>query len=266
MVQEHNRTAAQVWSKGGIHYDGVSYAISDALAHAAQRLWARPGERILDIATGTGWTARNVARGGAQVTGVDIADDLLAAARQLSAHVTPAIEFRHADAEALPFDAASFDGAISTFGIMFAGDHVQAASEAARVCRPGGRLILATWVPDPDGYVTTFFGVVGKYSSAPPPTASPMDWGRTERVSELLGEHFDLIFESRDSMLYSPSSEDVWEEYQKGFGPIRALTDSLDERRRAEFQRNFLDFHERYRTDAGLTLPRRYLLTIAVRK
>jgi SAM-dependent methyltransferase len=266
MVQEHNRAAAQVWSLGGAHYDGVSYAISDALAHAAQRLWARPGERILDIATGTGWTARNVARGGAAVTGVDIADDLLAAAKQLSAHVTPPIEFQHADAEALPFDDKSFDGVISTFGIMFAGDHQKAASEAARVCRPGGRLVLATWTPDPDGYVAKFFRVIGRYSSAPPPAASPMDWGRRERVSELLDDSFDLVFEAGDSMLYSPSSDDVWDEYQRGFGPIRALTASLDEDHRAAFRQDFLDFHAQYRTEAGLTLPRRYLLTFGVRK
>jgi len=67
MVQEHNKAAADAWNQGGADYDAISYAVSDALAHAAQRLWAQPGERVLDIATGTGWTARNVARAGAQV-------------------------------------------------------------------------------------------------------------------------------------------------------------------------------------------------------
>ena len=266
MVQEHNRTAAQAWSKGGADYDFVSYGLSDALAHAAQRLWSRPGECILDIATGTGWTARNVARSGAEVTAVDVADELLTAAQRLSAHIAPAIEFRHADAEALPFDDASFDGVISTFGIMFAGDQPKAASEAARVCRSGGRLVLATWAPEPDGYISKFFGVVGKYSDTPPPAVSPMEWGRPDRVRELLGPHFDLTFETRNSMFYCPTGEDAWTEYQKGFGPIRAVTESLDERRRDAFRCDFTAFHDEYRTDAGLTLPRRYLLTVGVRR
>jgi len=73
-----------MWGRGGRNYDEVSFAISDALAHAAQRLNARDGERILDVATGTGWSARNVARRGAAVTGVDISPELLAAAADLS--------------------------------------------------------------------------------------------------------------------------------------------------------------------------------------
>src|SRR5215471_12193414 len=97
-VMPHHEAAATMWGRGGKHYDDVSYAISDALAHAAQRLNARAGERILDVATGTGWSARNVARTGAVVTGVDIAQELLAAAGGLSGHMRPAIEFRLADA------------------------------------------------------------------------------------------------------------------------------------------------------------------------
>ena len=119
-VMPHHEAAATMWGRGGKHYDDVSYAISDALAHAAQRLNARAGERILNIATGTGWSARNVARTGAAVTGVDISEELLAAARELSAHVRPPIDFRQADAERLPFGDGAFDGVTSTFGIMFA--------------------------------------------------------------------------------------------------------------------------------------------------
>src|SRR5215468_10750191 len=88
-ILEHNRTAASTWSAGGKSYDDVSFAISDALAHAAQRLRPKSGENVLDVATGTGWTARNVARSGAYVTAVDIAAELLAAAQSLSGHITP---------------------------------------------------------------------------------------------------------------------------------------------------------------------------------
>jgi ubiquinone/menaquinone biosynthesis C-methylase UbiE len=139
---EHHQGAARMWGAGGAGYDKVSFAISDALAHAAQRLNARPGQSILDVATGTGWSARNVARCGAQVTAVDIAPELLAAAKTLASHLP--ITFWQADAEQLPFADAHFDGIISTFGVMFAVDQAQAARELARVCRPGGRLALAT--------------------------------------------------------------------------------------------------------------------------
>ena len=146
-VLAHHQPAAAVWGRGGKDYDEVSFAISDALAHAAQRLNARAGERILDVATGTGWSARNVARRGAVVTGVDISPELLAAASDLSQHIRPPIEFRLADAERLPFDDGAFDGVISTFGVMFAINQEAAAAELTRVCRSGGRLVLATWAP-----------------------------------------------------------------------------------------------------------------------
>lgn len=265
MARSHNQTSASLWNAGGKGYDKVSYAISDALAHAAQRLWARPGERVLDIGTGTGWTARNVARSGATVIGVDIADELLNAARALSSHVVPAIEFRHADAEALPFEDGAFDGVISTFGLMFAPDQAAAASEVKRVCRPGGRAVIAAWTPDEESYINKFFGMIGKYSDAPPPPVSPMLWGTTQRVEELLGDAFEFGYEIRDSMFYAPEPEDVWDEYQAGFGPIRSLIASLTDEKKAEFRKEFLDFHERYRGEVGLMLPRRYLLSVGVR-
>jgi ubiquinone/menaquinone biosynthesis C-methylase UbiE len=164
-ILDHHQTAATMWSAGGKSYDDVSFAISDALAHAAQRLNPKPGQRILDVATGTGWSARNVARAGANVTAIDIAPGLLAGARQISAHLP--IEFRLADAERLPFPDGHFDGIISTFGVMFAMNQVQAGWELARVCRPAGRLVLATWARR--GAVETFFGILAKYSDAPPP-------------------------------------------------------------------------------------------------
>ncbi|MGH8430235.1 MAG: class I SAM-dependent methyltransferase, partial [Solimonas sp.] len=144
-VLDHNRATATVWGAGGRGYDDVSFAIADALGHAAQRLASTAGERVLDVATGTGWSARNVARTGAQVTAVDIAPELLEAAQELSALCKPPIDFRLADAEALPFGEGQFDKVISTFGVMFAGDQARAARELGRVCRKDGRLCLATW-------------------------------------------------------------------------------------------------------------------------
>ena len=263
-VLSHHRAAAQIWARGGRAYDEVSYAISDALAHAAQRLNARPGERILDVATGTGWSARNVARAGASVTAVDIAPSLLEAARTLSAHVQPAITFELADAERLPFADGRFDGVISTFGVMFALDQRRAAAELARVCRPGGRLALATWAPG--GAVEQFFGVIARHADAPPPPVSPMAWGDPDRVSDLLGRDFELKFEKGVSNAYHQDVEDVWRWYAEGFGPIRSLAERLDAPRLAAFKADVDAYHAHFVREAGLHIAREYLVVLGRRR
>ncbi|MCA1444134.1 class I SAM-dependent methyltransferase [Ensifer sp. IC4062] len=146
-IQEPNRNAAAIWGAGGRQYDLVSFAISDALAHTVQRLSPKPSDKVLDVATGTGWSARNAARFGAKVAAIDISADLIDAARRLSAGVEPTIDYHVADAENLPFPDESFDKVFSTFGVIFARDHRRAASELTRVCRKGGRLCMSTWSP-----------------------------------------------------------------------------------------------------------------------
>jgi ubiquinone/menaquinone biosynthesis C-methylase UbiE len=264
VVVVHHHAAAKMWGRGGKHYDNVSFAVSDALAHAAQRLNATSGEHILDVATGTGWSARNVARAGAIVTAIDISPELLAAARELSAHVRPPIEFQVADAERLPFDDGIFDGIISTFGVMFAIDQAQAAAELGRVCRSGGRLALATWVPD--GAVSEFFGVIAKYATTPPPPSSPLDWGDRSHVEKLLGTAFDLQFERGVSNAYHGSTEDIWEWYTRGFGPLRQLAESLPADRAELLKRDVDAYHRHYTVPAGLHVKREYLLTIGQRR
>ena len=263
-ILPHHQAAAAMWNTGGRHYDIVSFAISDALAHAAQRLDAVAGERILDIATGTGWSARNAARQGASVTGIDIADGLLAAARELSVHVKPAIEFLQADAEQLPFADASFDGIISTFGVMFAADQKRTAAELARVCRPGGRLAIAAWAPE--GSVAEFFGVIGRHSDAPPPPVSPLNWGDPAQVEALLGQAFDLIFEPGVNNAYHAGTQQIWDWYVRGFGPLRQLASRLPTDRLEALRRDVDAYHAHYAVPAGLHVRRDYLLTIGRRK
>ena len=263
-ILAHHQTAAIMWGRGGRHYDDVSFAVSDALAHAAQRLNACAGERILDVATGTGWSARNVARTGAKVTGVDISEELLAAARELSGHVRPAIYFRHGDAECLPFDDGVFDGVISTFGVMFAFDQEQAAPELARVCRSGGRLALTTWASA--GAVAEFFGIISQYRDAPPSRSSPLAWGDPKHVEKLLGNAFDLKFEHRVSDAYHGGTDDIWDWYARGFGPLRQLAESLPADRVECLKRDIDAYHRHYAVPAGLHVRREYLLTIGQRR
>ena len=261
-ILDHHHSVAAMWSEGGRGYDDVSYGISDALAHAAQRLAARPGESVLDLATGTGWTARNVARCGAQVTAVDFAPGLLDAAAELSAHLDPPIDFRLADAERLPFADGSFDRVISTFGVMFAADQIQAAAELARICRPGGRLVLAVWVPV--GAVAEFFSLIGRHGGpAPEPgQAAPLDWGDPDHVRSLLGGAFDLQFERGVNNAYYDGTEDAFAMFANGFGPVRRLLADLDAARRDALRADIDAYHAQYAAPAGLHIRRDYLIII----
>src|SRR5262245_20022509 len=113
-IRSHNERPAAVWSTGGRHYDQISRGIADALEHCVLRLNPRPGERILDLSTGTGWTSRLVARRGAAVIGADIAGDLLEAARDKADAEALPITYQIGDAEDLPFDTGEFDAVVST--------------------------------------------------------------------------------------------------------------------------------------------------------
>ena len=263
-ILPHHREAAVMWGQGGRFYNDVSFAISDALAHAAQRLNAAADQQILDVATGTGWSARNVASRGARVTAIDIAAELLAAAEELSAHMRPPITFQLADAECLPFQDGRFDGVISTFGVMFAQDHAKAAAELGRVCRQGGRLVVAAWVPG--GAAERFFTVIGKHSKAPPPPVSPLLWGDPDHVRTLLENDFDLMFEPGVNNAYHEGVDDIWDWYARGFGPIRQVLRSLDADGIRAFKADVDAYHRHYASQAGLHVRREYLLTIGRRR
>lgn len=264
-IRDHNERAAAVWSSGGRHYDRISYGIADSIEHAVLRLDPRPAERVLDLATGTGWTSRLVARRGAAVTGADIAGELLEAAREKAISEGLAIEYEIADAEQLPFESGAFDAVISTCGVMFASGQEAAAAELARVCRPGGRIALTTWTPDSN--VARMFQVMKAFMAAPPAGArSPFEWGRIDRIRELLGDSFDLHFESATSYYREPSAEAAWQTFSTGYGPTRTLATTLDAERREELRRNFMAFHEEFRTELGVTVPRDYVLTVGTRR
>ncbi len=256
---------ARMWGDPGRSYDGISFGLSDTISHTVQALWPRPGEQILDIGTGTGWGARLAAWRGANVTGVDIAPGMVEAAETLSAGLYHRPVFRRGAAEALPFPDKSFDGVLSTYGVIFSSEPTRAVAEMARVLRPGGRLALATWADDPEGYIASFFGLVGAWSDAPPPPASPFDWGRPDWLRETLGAFFEIEVREQMTTLYAPDVETVWAEYVQGFGPVAATHASLPPARRDAFRAAFEDFHRPYETASGLTIPRLALVLRGVR-
>jgi len=263
-VEPHNERPAAVWSAGGPAYDKISQGIADSIEHCVLRLDPRPGQRILDLSTGTGWTSRVIARRGAMVTGVDIASQLVAAARAIADKEALRISYQIGDAESLPFEDGEFDAVVSTYGVMFASRPESAARELARVCRPGGRIALTTWRSD--GNVFRMFEVMKRYMPpASSPAPSPFDWGRTERIRSLLSA-FDVRFESGVSYYREPSAEAAWETFSTGYGPTRMLAASLDPERREAFREDFIRFHAGFQTDLGICVPRAYWLTVGVRR
>jgi SAM-dependent methyltransferase len=260
-LRSHNEKAAAIWGAGGRDYDAISETIADAIEHVVLRLAPRPGERFLDVATGTGWAARRVAARGANVVGIDIGARLIAAARALS----PDVQFEIGDAESLPFADRSFDAVVSTFGVMFTSRPEDAARELARVCRQGGRLGLATWPPGDT--IEGVFTMTRPYLTLPvDPPPSPFAWGRPERVEELLGEAFDLKFETAVTTLRRPSGKAVWDLFVAGDGPTKSLAASLDAERRRQLQADFAAFHDAHRNEIGVAMPREYLVAIGVRR
>jgi SAM-dependent methyltransferase len=266
VIEQHNERAAVTWSSGGDNYDAISKGIADAIEHCVLRLNPQPGERILDLATGTGWTSRVVARRGASVVGADIAEGLLLAARAKAENAGLNIEYHQADAERLPFETGSFDAVVSTFGVMFAGKPEQAARELARVVRKGGRLALTTWVSDSNLF--KMFQVMKRYMPPPPTPAprSPFEWGNTDRIRELLGADFDLKFERAVSYYREPTAEAAWETFSRGYGPTLSLAASLDAQRRAALKADFVAFHAGFPTSLGICVPREYWVTLGTRR
>lgn len=265
-IQPHNLRAAAVWSRGGAAYDQISRGIADAIDHCVLRLDPQPGERVLDLSTGTGWTSRVVARRGSAVIGGDIAEDLLDAARDRARLDGLPIEYCTADAEQLPFANGEFDAVVSTFGVMFASRPAAVATELARVVRPGGRIALTTWTPD--GTVNGMFQVMRRYMPAPPDPAlpSPFEWGRPERIRQLLAPAFELRFEQGTSFYREPSAAAAWDTFATGYGPARMLAESLDEDRRQALRDEFVAFHADYLTTLGICVPRDYWVTIGTRR
>lgn len=268
VVQPHNVKSQSVWNAPAGRYDEISRSIADAIEHAVERLQPRAGERILDLATGTGWGSRIIAQRfpGAAVIGADIAEQMLEFARSSAATQKLAIEYRHADAEKLPFADGELDGVISTFGVMFASRPEAAAAEIARVVKPGGRVVLATWKPDSN--VFHMFGVMKMFMAAPPqpPPPSPFEWGKVDRIQELLGGSFELRFEEGTNRFRYASGEQAWNLWVNHYGPTKALASTLDDARREELKRDMIAWHETFASGLGYEQPRGYVVTHGVRR
>lgn len=259
--EELKQRQSAMWGSGP--YQRVTETLTDIHELVLERLDAQPGERLLDLACGTGAVAEGACASGASVTGVDLAPALIETAKERAAAQGLEIDYRVGDVERLDFPDASFDVVSSTCGVMFAPDHAATARELARVTKSGGRIGLANWTPT--GGLARMFKMMAPFQPAPPPS-NPFDWGDETRVRELLGDAFELELEEHVSTLELESGEAYWELFSTSYGPTKTLAEALGERRE-ELHRAWVDFFETdYAQDGRVVHPREYLLVLGERR
>jgi SAM-dependent methyltransferase len=217
--EELRGRARATWAAGD--WDRFSRLVAPVGPVVLERIGVEPGADLLDVGTGSGGTvAIPAALSGAKVVGLDVTPELFDHARRRAAEAGVDIEWVEGDAADLPFADASFDRVVSTFGAMFAPDHARAAAELVRVCRPGGRIGMATWVND--GFAGELFKLAGAYMPPPPPgTQPPPLWGVELHVKETFAAAGAVAKVERASVAFEfASAEEAVDEYASYFGPF----------------------------------------------
>ncbi len=225
-----------------------------------------PGDRVLDVAAGTGNAARAAARAGADVVASDLVPELLDAGRAAAGTEGPALQWEEADAQALPFEDAGFDVVLSCIGVMFAPDHRRSADELLRTCRPGGRIGLLSWTPE--GFVGQMFATMRPYAPSPPPgTQAPVLWGTEDHLHDLLGPGVtDVVAERRALRVEHFADGAAFRDYFRAhYGPTRGVYASLadDPERTAALDRDLAELGDRALTHGAMEWE--YLLWTATR-
>ena len=252
------------WALG--EYDRIADGLTISTDQTMRVASIHPGERVLDLATGTGITAIAARERGAKVTGVDLTPELLDVARSKANKAGLGdIDFREGDAEALPFADATFDVVVSTCGHMFAPDQPKVAAELARVTRSGGRVVFLAWTSE--GGLGGWFRITNKHVPPPAGLASPFNWGDPDKVRQLLGSAFrDLTFTNGDCPQFGASPEEIWELFSTRYGPTVRAVASLQGDALSAFRSELLAYLGGYRAaDGKVRWGREYLITRAVR-
>jgi SAM-dependent methyltransferase len=262
--EELKQKHSVVWGTGP--YQNITETITDIHERVVDRLDPQPGTKWLDLACGTGAAAERAAERGADVTGVDLAPALIETAKERARERDLEIDYRVGDCEDLEFEDGAFDIVSSTCGVMFAPDHKATAGELARVVKQGGRIGLGNWTPAERGMAAIFRIMKPFQPPAPPGAGYAFDWGDEEHVRSLLGAAFELQFEPGVSPLRLPSGEDYWQLFVTSYGPTRTLAEGLDDERREELHRSWVEFAESLAVNGNIEHAREYVLVLGTRR
>src|SRR5579859_5658487 len=229
----------------------------------------RPGDRVLDVAAGSGNAAIPAARAGASVVACDLTPELLAAGQRRAAQQGTDLQWRQGDAEDLPFADGEFDVVLSCLGVMFAPHHQASADELIRVCRPGGTIGLLNWTPE--GFIGQLFALMKPYAAPPPPGAQPPPlWGREDHVRSLLGDRVTDVRATRHTLRVSlfGRPEDFRDYFKARYGPVIAAYRNLadDPQRATALDSELAELARRHDLGTGRTVMDWEYLLFTARK
>jgi len=253
------------WSSGDYAIIGTTLQlVGEELAEACD---VRFDERVLDVAAGNGNATLAAARRGAKVTSTDYVAALLDRGAERARAERLDVDFRVADAEALPFPDASFDAVVSTFGVMFAPDHARSAAEMARVCRPGGRIGLANWTPD--SMVGKMFKVLGRHVPPPPGVQAPSLWGTSAHLQALFGDAAAAIVATPKMFKFRyRSAAHFVDVFRTWYGPVHKAFGTLSPEAAQALERDLVALLDGLNVagPASLVVPSEYLEVVVKRR
>jgi ubiquinone/menaquinone biosynthesis C-methylase UbiE len=246
--QELKAAMRQMWALGDYHSfaSKTVWEVGPLLVEACE---IAEGQRVLDVAAGSGNVAIRAAEAGARVVASDLTPENFESGRREASIRGVSLDWVEGDAEALPFADGEFDVVTTSFGAMFAPDHQAAASEMLRVCRPGGTIGMINFRPE--GTSAAFFELFGRYAPPPQPGAqAPLLWGDEEHVRKVFGDRVAALKMSRHAYVErSPGGPVAYcKLFTETFGPFIAVRADLASQpdRLAAFDRDFLEFAKRH--------------------
>jgi ubiquinone/menaquinone biosynthesis C-methylase UbiE len=252
------------WSSGDYAVVGTTLQIvGEDLCEA---LDLRPGQDVLDVAAGNGNVSLAAARRWCNVVATDYVPELLERARDRADAERLPIEFREADAEALPFKDGRFDVVVSTFGVMFVADHDRAAAELLRVTKRGGKIGMANWTPD--GFIGQLFKTIGKHLPPPPGAKSPALWGMRSRISEMFEAHASSVKSAQRNFVFRYRSADHWLEiFKTYYGPVLKTFAALDAAKQEALESDLRALIAQFNRsgDSTMIVPSEYLEIVITR-
>jgi ubiquinone/menaquinone biosynthesis C-methylase UbiE len=252
------------WGSGDYALIGTTLQIVGEMLCEAVDL--RSNQRVLDVAAGNGNATLAAARRFADVVSTDYVGSLLERGRERAKADRLPVTFQEADAEALPFADDSFDVVLSTFGVMFTPNQVQAASELIRVCRPGGKIGMANWTPD--SFIGNLFKTIGKYVPPAPGMSSPALWGNKAHLDTLFGSKATVAAESK-SFVFRYRSPDHWVDvFRSYYGPVVKAFAAIDPGPRQAMEVDLRALLGKFNVaeDGTLVVPSEYLEVVITKK
>lgn len=254
------------WASGDYAVVGTTLQIvGESLCEAMD---LRAGSRVLDVAAGNGNVTLAAARRWCDVVSTDYVPALLQRGRERAqAERLHHIEFREADAEALPFDDGAFDAVVSTFGCMFAPNPRRVAAELLRVCRPGGQIGMANWTPE--GYIGQLFKTIGRHVPPPAGIDSPALWGKRGRLAELFENDATSIRAEPRHFVFRYRSPEHWVAvFKDTYGPMLKAFAALDAPKQQALTEDLLQLiaHFNRATDGTMVVPSEYLEIVITRQ